>query len=176
MRVFVIAIALLLVACGEAPTPSPRAAESVVAFDEQGLYRLELELPKATYAAGETIEGIARLRFAGPGATDIAGSGSGLIVTSLVDADGTVLTGGQTLDCSPYTIDPANPLSTGLVKSGGYSPDDPADDFIEAFLKDPVFRLPAGNWAIQASSDFQGKDCAPPRIQLATSIQIVVTD
>ena len=158
------------------PAPSPTAAEPVVAFDEQGRFRLELELPKSTYAAGEPIEGIARLRFAGPGATDIAGSGSGLIVTSLVDANGKVLTGIQTADCAPYTIDSASPLTTGLVKSGGYVPDDPSDDFIEAFLKDPVFRLPAGDWAIHASSDFAGNGCAPPRIQLSTSIRIVVTD
>ena len=147
-----------------------------MAFDEEGLFRLELELPKPTYAAGEPIEGIARLRFAGPGSIDIAGSGSALIVTSLVDADGRVLTGAATGDCAPYTIDPASPFTTGLVKSGGYLPDDPSDDFIEAFLKDPLFRLPAGTWAIQASSEFVGEGCTPPSIKLSATVPIVVTD
>jgi hypothetical protein len=175
MRTSLVAMALLVVACGPAPTPSPSGAgEPVIAFDEQGQFRLELELPKGTYSAGEPIEGIARLRFAGPGATDIAGSGSGLIMTSLVDADGTVLTGGQTADCAQYTVDPVNPFTTGLVKSGGFLPGDPSDDFIEAFLKDPVFRLPAGHWAIQASADFFGPECEPPRIQLTATLPIVV--
>ena len=93
-----------------------------------------------------------------------------------VDADGTVMTGAATDDCAPYTLDPANPLTTELVKSGGYVPDDPADDFIEAFLKDPVFRLPAGSWAIQASAEFMGEGCALPSTHLSVTIPIVVSD
>jgi hypothetical protein len=176
MRILVTVLALVLVSCGPPQTPEPTEAESVVSFDEQGPFRLELELPKATYAAGEPIEGLARLRFAGPGSAEIAGSGSALIVTALADANGTVLTGAATADCAPYTIDPATPFTTGLEKSGGFLPDDPSDDFIEAFLKDPVFRLPAGNWAIQASSEFAGHGCTPPMIKLSVTVPIVVTD
>ena len=50
-----------LAACGPAPSPEPSSAvEPVIAADEEGLFRLELELPKATYAAGEPIEGVAQ--------------------------------------------------------------------------------------------------------------------
>ena len=176
MRILVVALALALAACGPSPEPSPAASEPVVAADESGPFRLELELGKTTYAAGEPIEGIARLRFAGPGPIHIAGSGSALIVTALVDADGMVLTGAATSDCAEYTIDPASPFATGLVKSGGYLPDDPSDDFVEAFLKDPVFRLPAGNWAIQASSEFLGRGCTPPTTKLSVTVPIIVTE
>ena len=176
MRILLAAIALVLAACGLSPNPSPPAAGPVVASDEQGPFRLELELPKTTYAAGESIEGVARLRFAGPGSMDIAGSGSALIVTSLVDANGQELTGAATADCAPYTLDPDNPLTTGLVKSGGFLPDDPSDDFVEEFLKDPVFRLPAGNWGIRASAEFLGKGCEGPATKLATTVPIVVTE
>jgi hypothetical protein len=177
MRILVVVtIALAVAACGPSPTSSPAASEPVIAFDEEGPFRLELELPKTTYAAGEPIEGVARLRFAGPGAIDIAGSGSALIVTALVDAAGDVLTGAATADCAQYTLDPDHPFATGLVKSGGWLPDDPSDDFIEAFLKDPVFRLPTGNWGIQAEAEFMGKGCEGPVRTLTTSVPIVVTE
>jgi hypothetical protein len=175
MRIPLVVLALMLVACGTTSTPSPTAVEPI-AFAEEGPFRLELELPKTTYAPGEPVEGIARLRFAGPGSIEIAGSGSALIVTALVDADGMVLTGAATADCAQYTIDPATPFTTGLVKSGGYLPDDPSDDFVEAFLKDPVFRLPVGKWGIQASSEFLGQGCTPPSVKLSATVPIIVSD
>ena len=110
----------------------------MIAADEDGLFRLELELPKATYAAGEPIEGVARLRYGGQGGVEVAGAAGGLIGFSLVDVDGPRdVGGGQDAACAPYGLDPANPITTALTKSGGYSPDDPADDFIEAFLERP---------------------------------------
>ena len=175
MRILLLLV-LGLAACSSAPTPTAGVAQPVVAFDEEGPFRLELELPKTTYAAGEPIDATARLRFAGPGSIEIAGSGSALIVTALVDSDGTVLTGAATSDCAPYTIEPASPFTTGLVKSGGFRPDDPSDDFIEAFLEDPVFRLPTGSWGIQASSEFAGKGCTPPTVELSVTVPITVTD
>jgi len=178
MRLLVAAVVLVVVACGPSPTASPNGqTEPVIAFDEQGLYRLELELPKATYAAGEPIEGVARLRFAGPGVVEVAGSSSGLIGFSLVDVDGPRdVGGGQDAACAPYGFDPANPITTGLTKSGGYSPDDPADDFIEAFLNDPIYRLPAGAWEIQAWTNFLGKGCTMPATELSAEVRIVITD
>jgi hypothetical protein len=177
MRIVIPALVLLLLACGPAPTPSPTAAEPVIAFDEQGKFRLELELPKTTYAAGEPIDGMARLRFAGPGGVEIAGPAGGPIGFALIDVDGPRDVGGaQDAACAPYGIDPGQPFTTGLVKSGGFSPDDPADDFIEAFLNDPVYRLPAGTWDIQAWSSFLGKGCELPETRLNASVRIVVTD
>jgi hypothetical protein len=170
--------AATLAACGPSPTPTPtEAAGPVMAADEEGLFRLELELPKVTYAAGEPIEGEARLRFAGPGGVEVAGAAGGLIGFSLVDVDGPRdVGGGQDAACQAYGLDPANPITSGLVKSGGYSPDDPADDFIEAFLNDPVYRLPAGTWEIQAWTNFLGQGCTQPETKLRTSVRITVTD
>jgi hypothetical protein len=167
-----------LAACGPAPAPEPSGAgEPVISADENGLFRLELELPKATYAAGETIEGVTRLRYAGPGAIEVAGATGGLIGFSLIDVDGPRdVGGGQDAACAPYGLDPANPITTPLTKSGGYSPDDPADDFIEAFLSDPIYRLPAGTWEIQAWTNFLGQGCMPPETSLSTSVRITVTD
>jgi hypothetical protein len=177
MRNLIAASLLVLVACGPTPAASPSAvSQPVIAVDEQGPFRLELELPSMAYAQGEPIEAVARLRFAGPGSIVIAGSGSGLITTSLLDADGTALTGAATADCVPYTIDAATPWTTGFVKSGGYAADDPSDDFVESFLKDPIFRLPAGHWGVEASADFFGEGCDLPQIKLRTRVPIVVTD
>ena len=166
-----------LAACGPAPAPESTAAVPVIAADGEGLFRLELEVAKATYAAGETIEGLARLRYAGPGAIEVAGAAGGLIGFSLLDVDGPRdVRGGQDAACAPYGLDPANPITTALTKSGGYSPDDPADDFIEAFLSDPIYRLPAGTWEIQAWTNFLGQGCTPPETRLSTSVRISVTD
>ena len=166
------------VACSPGSTAAPSdLVGPVLASDEQGKFRLELELPKRTFAAGEPIEGVARLRFAGPGSIDVAGAAGGLIGFSLIDVDGPRdVGGGQDAACAAYTIDPAQPFTKGLVKSGGFSPDDPNDDFIEAFLNDPVYRLPAGTWEIQAWSNFLGKDCTMPETRLSVAVRIVVTD
>jgi len=39
-----------------------------------------------------------------------------------------------------------------------------------------VFRLPAGNWGIQASTEFLGQGCTLPSTELSATIRIVVTD
>ena len=173
-----IVAAVALAACGSTPAPEPSSADApVIAADEEGPFRLELELPKATYAAGEPIEGVARLRYGGQDAVEVAGAAGGLIGFSLVDVDGPRdVGGGQDAACAPYGLDPANPITTALTKSGGYSPDDPADDFIEAFLKDPVYRLPAGTWEIQAWTNFLGKGCALPATELSAQVRITVTE
>jgi hypothetical protein len=169
--------AAALAACGPAPTPEPSsAARPAIAADEEGLFRLELEVPKSTYSAGESIEGVARLRYAGQAGVEVAGPAGGLIGFSLIDVDGPRdVGGGQDAACAAYGLDPANPVTTALTKSGGYSPDDPADDFIEAFLNDPVYRLPAGTWEIQAWTNFLGQGCTPPETRLSTSVRITVT-
>ena len=178
MRRLVVAVLLALVACGPSPTASPNGkTEPVIAFDAQGLFRLELELPKATYAAGEPIEGVARLQYAGPGAIGVAGPAGGLINFSLVEVDGPRDVGSaQDAACAPYTLDSASPLTTELRKSGGYSADDLNQDFAEAFLNDPVYRLPAGTWELEAFSEFLREGCTQPQMRLAAKIQIVVTD
>ena len=177
MRTFLAAITLLMVACGPAPTPSPAAAEPVIAFDELGRFRLELEFPKATYASGEEIEAVARLRFAGPGAIEVAGPAGGLIYFSLEEVDGHRGAGFAHDDaCAAYGIDAAEPYTSGLVRSGATFPGDPNRAFIEAFGDDPVYRLPAGTWDIKAWSSFVGKGCNPPETELGASVRIVVTD
>jgi hypothetical protein len=170
--------AAVIAACGPAPAPEPSsAAAPVIAADEEGRFRLELELPKASYAAGEPIEGVARLRFAGPGVIEVAGSGSGLIGFSLLDVDRDRGLGFEmTSDCAAYGLDAAKPYTTGLMKSGGFDPQDPADDWIEAFLRDPVYRLPAGTWEIQANASFIGKGCELPTTELSAAVRITVTD
>jgi hypothetical protein len=141
------------------------------------MFRLELELPKAMYAAGEPIEGVARLRFAGPGVVEVAGSGSGLIGFSLLDVDRNRGLGyGMTDDCAPYEFDAGNPYTAGLTKSGGFDTQNPDDDWIEAFLSDPVYRLPAGTYDIGATASFLGKGCELPTTNLTTSVRITVTD
>ena len=44
------------------------------------------------------------------------------------------------------------------------------------FLKDPILRLPAGNWGVEASAEFFGEGCNLPQIKLMTRVPIVVTE
>jgi hypothetical protein len=178
MRVVLVAVLLLLPGCGPSPTALPRGqAEPLTVMDEQGLFRVELELPKATYAAGEPIEGVGRLLFAGPGTIGVAGPAGGLINFSLLEVDGPRDVGSaQDAACASYTLDSTSPLTSELRKSGGYSADDPNQDFAEAFLNDPVYRLPAGTWEIEAFSEFLAEGCTPPTMRLSAAIEIVVTD
>jgi hypothetical protein len=178
MRFLVAAVLLVVMACGPSAMASPSAqAEPVVVTNEGGPFRLELELRKTTFTAGEPIEGVARLHYAGPGAIGVAGPAGGLINFSLIEVDGPRDVGSaQDAACAPYTLDSASPLTTELRKSGGYSADDPDQDFAEAFLNDPVYRLPAGTWELEAFSEFLADGCTQPQMRLSAKIEIVVTD
>jgi hypothetical protein len=178
MRILLVALLLVPVACGPSPTASPGGqAGPVVLMNEGGPFRLEFELPKTSFAAGEPIDGVARLRYAGPGSIGVAGPAGGLINFSLIEIDGPRDVGSaQDAACASYTLDAASPLTTELRKSGGYSADDPNQDFAEAFLNDPVYRLPAGTWELEAFSEFLAERCTPPAMRLSAKFQIVVTD
>ena len=169
-------LAAALFGCAPAPTSQPSVADvPVTASDEQAGFRLELVLPRVNYRVGEEITGRAVLTAVAP--IEVAGSGSGLIGFSLHDVDrGRSVLGGQDSDCRAYGLDPQNPYSTGLIKSGGYDPADPSEDWIEAFLRDPVYRLPAGTWEIEVWTSFLGRGCEPPAIDLSAKVRIVVTD
>ena len=178
MRLLLAAVLLVFAACGPSPTELPSGqAEPVVATNEAGLFKLEFELLKTTFAAGEPIDGVARLLYAGPGTIGVAGPAGGLVNFSLLEIDGPRDVGSaQDAACAPYTLDSASPLTAELRKSGGYSADDPNQDFAEAFLNDPVYRLPAGTWELEAFSEFLAEGCTQPQMRLSAKIQIVVTD
>jgi hypothetical protein len=173
------ALCLALVACGadttspsSGPTSAPERAEDI-----EGSFRLVFELPKTTWRVNEAINGVASLEVGGGVGTDLGGSGGGVFVFDFAEVNGTRRVGGvSTADCAPYRLDPGRPMTSGLKKSGGFSADDPHAAFIQAFLLDPVVRLPAGDWTITAVASFvEGKGCSGASRMLAAPILVHVT-
>jgi hypothetical protein len=163
----------LVVGCAEAtaPTDPPGPARAV---DVAGALTLELTLSKDRYAVGEPIEGSASLVTTGAASVGIA-SGSPLIMFSLIDLAGVhTVVRGQDSMCESRTLNPGEPVVQPLSKSGGFDPEDPSQDWIEDFLTDPVYRLPAGDWEIRAQAGVLGSQCTLPAINLEAAVRISV--
>jgi hypothetical protein len=166
-------VVALVAGCGDATasTDPPGPARAV---DVAGELTLELTLSKDRYAVGEPIEGSASIVTTGAAPMGIA-SGSPLIVFSLIDPAGVhTVAGGQDSMCESRTLNPGEPVVQPLSKSGGFDPEDPSQDWIEAFLTDPVYRLPAGTWEIRAQAGVLGWECKLPAIDLEAVVRISV--
>jgi hypothetical protein len=61
-----------------------------------------------------------------------------------------------------------------LVKSGGYSPDEPLASFYAAYFDSPELRLPAGTWTIGAGGSWYIGDCGDELHSLSASVTLVV--
>ncbi len=159
------------------PTPVPSLAVSARAEDTQGSFHLVFELPKATWSAGETITGLATLSVVGAKGVDLGGSGVGLIGFAFADVAGTHdVQPMWTADCRPYRLDPGSPITSPIMKSGGYAADQPDASFDRAFLTDPVISLPAGDWKITAVADFiEKKDCSGQSHIMPATVVVHVT-
>ena len=118
-----------------------------------GVFELLIRSPRQTWRADEPIEVEATLTYTGESeAVEVGGSGSGLVGFSLEQLDGPLdVEGAMTADCVPYEMVRGEPTNWPYKKSGGYSPSDPNDAPIKAFLQDPVFRLPAGAYVVRAN-------------------------
>ena len=165
------------------PAASPSApgrhlGDSVRDVVEDAAFRLEFEVERARYTAGEPIDAHATLTYLGDApAIEARGSGSGLVAFSVKQVDGDVEVGpAMTDDCAQYRLVADEPVLIPFEKSGGFSPDDPNADFFETFFADPVLRLPPGTWELTAAADFYVGDCgaANPQVTAQTSLRIVV--
>ena len=61
-----------------------------------------------------------------------------------------------------------------LVKSGGWSADDPNAAFYDAFFAAPDIRLPPGTWEVTGHASFSEGDCGGPNHDITTTARIVV--
>lgn len=187
LGIILLLAAALVAACGSGasaspsaeavPVPTARPGATVRAVDADGPFRLILELAGRSFAAGEPIEGRAWLELVpGAGAFDLRGSGSGLIAVETIQLDGTWdLRAGWNLDCGSHRLAPGEPITAGLVKSGGFTEDDPNAAAYRAFFADPLFRLPAGRWEVAAVAWFDVGECGGPEVTLRAPIELVVT-
>ena len=187
MRRLLVGLAVLVVAgCGPTVSPAPTAAPSatpgptpqpsgaVRAEAVDGPFRLVFELAKDTWRAGEPIDGRASLEITA-GGVELVGSGSGLVLFGFRELDGRRQMGpGATADCKVYRLDAGRPLATGITQSGGFAGEDPDAAFYRAFFADPLVRLPAGRWEIQAFAFYAVGACGNPEDTLRAPLTVTV--
>jgi hypothetical protein len=141
-----------------------------------GNFRLILQSSDDHYAAGAPIDLATELSYQGlQPRLMLGGSGSGLVVVSLLQLDGPLDIGGGSDDmCAQYAIAPGSPLTQRYVKSGGWSGEDPHAAFYKAFFADPVLRLPRGTWRVVANAWFTVGDCSMASHQLNATFDLRV--
>jgi hypothetical protein len=160
-----------------APSPAPTVLSSHAEMT-LGAFRLSFDLPKTTWTSAETITGAAHLEYLGHGSTTLsgaAGQAGGRFGFEVADVDGRPNTGSFWADvCESQSIVAGRPLEAALAKGGGYDASDPDASFLAAFLADPLFRLPPGDWNLKAVSIFSDNGCGGPEYRLEATIRIHV--
>jgi len=105
------------------------------------------------------------------------GSGSGPIGFDFADSAGKHhIASVETSDCRRYEIEPGQPLTSAIKKSGAFSENDPDAAFIRSFLQGPTVALPPGDWTISAvASPVEGADCSGASRSLKAAITVQVS-
>lgn len=178
-RLMVFALCLIVAAgCAQsvAPTPAP-SLSGVHAGHAQAPYLIQFDLPRDTWTAAETIEGLATLTLVQGSGVDLGGSGGGLLFFDYASVDGIHhVEPAMTLDCKAYRLEAGKPMTSTLTKSGGTYPEQPDFAFNQAFLTAPTVRLPAGDWKITAVASFvEGAGCSGQSRELRATAVIHVT-
>jgi hypothetical protein len=147
----------------------------VTASDAGGRFRLDFELPKATYREDEAVEGIATLRLLGPGALTLGTSGDGPLTFGIRELTGTRDMGpASRASCGTFDIGEGTPVTSTITKSGGWAADDPNAAFYKAFFQDEQVHLPPGTWEITAYASFSKAGCEGGSQELSAPIRIEV--
>lgn len=170
-------LVVVLAGCASAPAASLTPVPSPVA-ETDGLFHLQLALPRLDWRADGAITGTATLSFTGPVPTTIYGSGGGVIGFTYVEVGGTrSVEPVWTDDCGPHPLGPVAPITVPLSKSGAVPDSGPDADFLRTFLlTDPgVVRLPAGTWDISAVTQFLDRDaCSGASHSMKATVRIRV--
>jgi hypothetical protein len=171
------AVVLVAAACSPVvpsqPAPAGVPVERTVRDDA---FTLTLRAPRNIWRTGEAVGVEALLTFIGPAAeANVVGSSSGLVIFSLEQRDGDLdVGGGADADCAPHPMTRGRPLVVPYQKSGGWSAEDPNAARLEAFFRDPVFRLPVGTYRVVAMfTGFVG-ECGGAPHSLASDIKLLV--
>ena len=180
-RLLVISTLLALAACSQ-PSESSEVPASVGAIEgesREGGFTLAVRSEEAHVSAGDEIHVAATLGHDREGEVTLWGSGSGLVFFSVTRVEDGLTSGppAQTGDCVPHEMPAGEPFTVPFAKSGGFSPEDPNADFLEIYFADPALSLPAGTWRIEATASARtGEGCAGEPLELAASVEVIVTD
>lgn len=171
----VVAVALAIVGCGPASSESPTATQGAVT-DEEGPYRLTFVVANTTPAANEPIEGQAQLELRLGQRAQLSGAGGGPFAFEFAE-----ITGARKVipvwdaACAGHEVRAGAPLASRIVKSGGWSDEEPDADFYRAFFQGPEVRLPPGVWDITALATFsEGAGCGGRSVALRATVRVEV--
>jgi hypothetical protein len=141
-----------------------------------GVFELLVRSARQTWKAGEPIEVEATLTYTGEAETvEVTGSGGGLVGFGLEQLDGPLdVQGVTTSDCRPYEMVRGESAMSTFEKSGGWSDSDPNAAAIQAFLRDPLFRLPAGAFVVHATFTGYLGGCGGERHGLSVELPLTV--
>ncbi len=158
-------------------TMVPGPSGLVTAQETLGPYRLRFTLPRTTWSTDDAIDGIAVFETLMDGTQDVGSSGGGLFSFGFSEVGGTRAIGpAMTSDCVRRLLQSGVPLSSAIVRSGGWGAEDPDAAFYRGFFTDPIVRLPAGTWDITAYVDFvEGGDCSGTPRALSATVRVEVT-
>jgi len=179
--VVVAALAVERWASGASAVASPQPSTTAPVAEVEGtdvdpLFAVRIRAEPAVYRSGQPIRITAWLTYTGPKAEEkLVGSGSGLVLFSWEQLDGRLRQEAvATADCVPYSIKRVEPLVVPFAKAGAYQGDDPDVGFWQQYFADPVLRLPAGRYRIQALPRLTIGECGGPEHRLDATVEITV--
>jgi hypothetical protein len=180
-RLFAIVSLLAVAACSQPPESSevPTSLGPIQGESREDGFTLAVRSEEARVSAGDQIHVAATLGHDGDRDVTLSGSGSGVVFFSVTRVEDGLTSGApaQTDDCVPHVLPAGEPVTVPFAKSGGFSPEDPNADFLELYFSDPALSLPAGTWRIEATASARvGEGCTGEPLELAASIQVIVTD
>jgi hypothetical protein len=156
-----------------APSPSGRPVD---VSEHDDLFILTLRVSSDHYTEGEPIEASASLVYEkGPDVLVVGGPSDGIIGFYARQLDGPLEMGpGHRLDRRDWPLERGRPMTVAFAKSVGFGLDDPNAAFYQAYIEDPLLRLPAGMWRIGALTAFDIGGSGPVT-ELDASAVITVT-
>jgi hypothetical protein len=170
------ALAIIVVGLALRPATSGIGTTGPVsAAADDGVFRLELTTPRATYEPGYAIAPVARVTYLGPDPAIAVTHSHSQLVFQVQEVDGTrQMEGGSRLSCESTNLVKGEPLAIPFSKSGSRT-DDPTQGFDQAWYEDPTLTLPIGTWRITALMGFGIGECGVGShvLQVSNVIRVV---
>jgi hypothetical protein len=178
----VVGVGILGIGRVTAPGGGPAGTGPVSATTIDGPFALTITSARGRYNAGDVIDVHAKLAFLGPAASVGIGHGDlvahspiGFSVEEPIFGNlrlGTV----DRLMCGRSTLLRDQPIEVAFGKGGAWDGNDPQASAFEAYVRDPVFRLPPGTWHVRALADVSIGTCSADAYRLSVAIELQVAD
>jgi photosystem II stability/assembly factor-like uncharacterized protein len=175
MALLVVLVAGLAWVAGRPPAASP--GSSVVDVSTDGDFQLTIRAERSTYAVDAPITVGASLVYRGSQPSITVFGGGSLVLFGVEQLDGAhhVVEPVSDAGCRQRTLERDQPVDVAFSKSGAVSDADPDASFKASYLADPLLRLPAGTWRINAEASFDEASCGGPAHHFRASVIVTVS-